>query len=884
MKLRQAESDLNESLNSSFFYEKAFETPERTTQHRFFSKNTTDETRTTLGSPRSLPRKNRTRLSESVELTLNATVANHSRTKLAFDFSLIDNIEDYERNLIEETDRAENIEKIKKEFQTWTDFYADLDLVANSQERAVAARRVAGSSQKLLTRLISLHDQHIKRCTKYTDTMKETILGLKREILLALKLKEAMVVKSMDKERMEKEIEDMFENGDDFNYKNFTSSARKLLDRGESQLTYFLIEAYKELCKDRQLPSVENPDINVNSMARWETEMKMKFMLLQRRTANAVINYYESQTIREDAQAQTEAEYISPNTFELMKAHMRELEAKLKMQEKYLKEIAEDVSLKSRSLEFVVAERNTERESNTDLRVRAQNLAIDLNVTSKKLEDANRKLIEFQNKVLTQQSEKNRHVDTIRVHEENIARLLKEIANLKLELEVKDKEKMVVEEQLAKAIRRFTIVTTKPKPVDIVNKHRPRSSTRRSIDTTVKKDNKLELKRNRSLVEVRSFGEIDVFIEEFWKGKRAADVDNTPSVKKRRPRRLSLVKKKAQEDNSEESQDETVHKTNERRRHRDHDFAESSPSSSQFSEDTTPYRAERASFVQEKPGKPRPSQDLTVTQTQRRLSKQEPEIPNSLRRNSTVKATAIHKGESLNPQRRNTTASPAVRRPSTTQINPMKREDRRHTLAEESPWAPRIRSVQEDEAEENEGVYNARSIESVTTNSSQDERVAVSRTGQIVTLFSKKLDTLELQMELSEENSKSIQYNSEDPDMVYDEDGTARTRDGESRFYLPFNPNTVFGLRGDVFYHTLFQVFGASSKTADGTAFYVPPYKLEGSESPTLPTRVLPIKRSPKKPPHTAACGGNCKHLNRGTKPKVREDMVLVLKKQDIGI
>lgn len=278
MKLRQTHNERLDSDSSTFYYEKAFESPERATHTRFYSKNSTEFTKTSLASPTSLSRKNRAKMNESANLTMNATISNPSPMKLAFDLSLIDRIDDYERTLFEDAGKSESTDKIKRELQGWTEFYSDLDLVSNSQERAVAARRIAHNSQKMISRLLSLHDQHTKRCTSYIESMKETILGLKREVVLALRLKEALVVNSMDKERIEREIEDMYENGDDFNYANFTTSARRLLDKGESQLTYYLMEAYKELCKDRQFPSVENPDINVSSMARWESEMKLKFM------------------------------------------------------------------------------------------------------------------------------------------------------------------------------------------------------------------------------------------------------------------------------------------------------------------------------------------------------------------------------------------------------------------------------------------------------------------------------------------------------------------------------------------------------------------------------------------------------------------------------
>jgi hypothetical protein len=277
MSKRQMQTDQEITETISFYYDKAFESPEHTSNQRFFSKNSTEETQATMPSPSSIPRRNKAKLSESAEFTLQISESHRSNTKLAFSFSLIDRIDEIERSFIEDADKAETLDKIKKEHKTWVEVYGQLDGVLSSQERAVSARRIAHNSQKLLCRMIDLHEQHTQRCSKYAEDLKEVIVTLKREVMLALKLREALVVNSMDRERMEKEIEEMFGIDDDFNYESFTTSARRLLEKGESQLTHNLIEAYKELAKERQLPRVHDPDISLSSLGRWETEMKLKF-------------------------------------------------------------------------------------------------------------------------------------------------------------------------------------------------------------------------------------------------------------------------------------------------------------------------------------------------------------------------------------------------------------------------------------------------------------------------------------------------------------------------------------------------------------------------------------------------------------------------------
>jgi len=57
------------------------------------------------------------------------------------------------------------------------------------------------------------------------------------------------------------------------------------------------------------------------------------------------------------------------------------------------------------------------------------------------------------------------------------------------------------------------------------------------------------------------------------------------------------------------------------------------------------------------------------------------------------------------------------------------------------------------------------------------------------------------------ENSKSMQFNHMNPEYEWDEDKNAEI-EGETKIYA-FNPNHLFGLRGDSYYHTKNQVFQA---------------------------------------------------------------------------
>jgi hypothetical protein len=594
-----------------------------------------------------------------------------------------------------------------------------------------------------------------------------------------------------------------------------------------------------------------------------------------------VINFFEKKLVTGDAQEQTEAEYIPPATYYETRDRVKELESRAKIQERQFKEILEDIGLKNRSLEYAVAERNEEKNLNTDLRVRAQNLTIDLSNTTRKMEEAARKLTVMQNKYSTLQSEKLQLSATVVKGEGRISKLLQEIVKLKEVIVMKDKEKFVVEEQMVKVIRNQRVVAKKSKPIEIVVKDRPKSSLRR------KEAKKPGLKRSESLSEERGVKETEEFIDLYWKNKAAQQAAEAQENRPRRPRRSLRPAESDVESQSDQASKPRGPRV--KRANRPDELGDLTPaSSSQFADSSAPSRRDSTvTFKQDQLKSPSNRLTSPREQVQRRASKFEP--PKDSRRESTLESHA-RPADISGIASRKPSISVSMQKPSTSQSNPEvpKRPDRGSILqaADESQWAPRIRPVSENVIEENEP-YISRSIESITTNSSQEElvqRVVMDAQGHLITMLDKKQDTTQLQLIQVEESSRGMQFDCDDPDMTYSDDGTAQTHDGQNRFYLPFNPNTVFGLRGDVFYHSLFQVFQSSSKVADHTATYVTPYKLQGSEEVVIPPRTSPIRRSPKKPPHSAACGVNCKHLNRSVKPKTRGDMVLPLKKQDIGL
>jgi hypothetical protein len=471
------------------------------------------------------------------------------------------------------------------------------------------------------------------------------------------------------------------------------------------------------------------------------------------------MNFYESRVVTGEAAQQTDSEYISPAEHYALMTDLKTIELHVRLKDKHAKEILEDLSLKNRSLEMAVSERNKERAANIEFRIEKQILTANLNTALEKVEETEATLNEEQNKVFVLEAEKVRLIETHKAYELKNDRLMKGFKTMRSNLIEMQRAKTVLEDQLVKIFKRFGLKHKQMRPTELVNKHRPNSSSRKKAEQS-------ELRRNKSREELPEYEEIEDFI--YFNLKKKVELSETHS----------------EEDSKFPSEDYSeVHSE---------DYSEV------FGED-------------------------------------EDRVKSSAKSNHKLKAS-------------------------------------------EGDHKSRMKEGHYDNKRAGKSYEDIELVEC----KEQQIRTVINEHGEVVTVIDQEQDTKHLQLTAVHYYSKSVQFDCDDPEIEYAQDGTANTKDGRSRFYLPFNPNVVFGLKGDVFYQSLFKVFQPVSKVPDGLAFYLPPYKLDEGSSPlSKPPR---IKRSPKKTVHSESCGVNCKHLNKHVRPKVRDDNVLVLKKQELEI
>ena len=135
-----------------------------------------------------------------------------------------------------------------------------------------------------------------------------------------------------------------------------------------------------------------------------------------------------------------------------------------------------------------------------------------------------------------------------------------------------------------------------------------------------------------------------------------------------------------------------------------------------------------------------------------------------------------------------------------------------------------------------------------------------------------------VQMYVRPSESIGVQYNWEQPETVYEEDGSFKGPDGTRYYVWPVNPNQLYGLSGDVFYHTLQQIFSVSPKIPLNRSGqpHQPAYLLEGTH---LPSPSPPESSPPRRPHDPQVCGRDCAHRRP---PRRREERLFPVAKQTL--
>ena len=136
-------------------------------------------------------------------------------------------------------------------------------------------------------------------------------------------------------------------------------------------------------------------------------------------------------------------------------------------------------------------------------------------------------------------------------------------------------------------------------------------------------------------------------------------------------------------------------------------------------------------------------------------------------------------------------------------------------------------------------------------------------------------------------NSVGVQYNYLKPELTYGEEGDAMVgADGVKYYMWPLNPNQLYGLSGDVFYHTVMKAFQAMprvplSRTGEP---HQPPFLLSDTVTGTKVEGEVRVSQTKARAvDHSPNCGVDCKHLKRrGQQHQGKKEALLPIARHEL--
>ena len=132
--------------------------------------------------------------------------------------------------------------------------------------------------------------------------------------------------------------------------------------------------------------------------------------------------------------------------------------------------------------------------------------------------------------------------------------------------------------------------------------------------------------------------------------------------------------------------------------------------------------------------------------------------------------------------------------------------------------------------------------------------------------------------------SVAVQFDTERPEVKYEEDGSFQGPDGVRYYMWPLNPNQLYGLSGDVFYHTVMRVFSSMPRVPlprTGEP-HQPIYQLAQLSGTQIPVDLSISPHQPRKPHDPKTCSKDCSHHTRKGGRTKKDEKLWPVSKQDI--
>jgi len=708
--------------------------------------------------------------------------------------------------------------------------------------------------------------------------------------------------------RLKLEALERYIDADSEAYERLKTAVLGLLETSSSGTAEYLQKLYTEMSRTRTLPDnlpLQYPNL---SLSDWESELKHRFREIQRITAKKVLSFFERKAVVSNISVQTDFEYIDLEKYSQIRQKVALSEANIKELMVKVRDLEGEVELKQRVTLRLHSEIEKERNSrevlakdNTRLREEFEFLLKTHTSNLKELEEVTKEL-----------KEKRKTVKSLK----------SEVAELKGQLEQK---KYVIEwfetnhnsgfeqvKEVRKELRVLYKQYFQPKLLSsaVAGPQTRRRSIGQSV-TSVNLQGGKQRKRAKSLVVQKRSEEETLGLGSEARLQPVPSKGDSKGSKGLLGRRKVDVSRGAETGEEEEKLSETAEEQMQEQ-------AEDAGNEGSPAEDS-----EESQFLPAKTEKKGKAKHKQASKQQSGLEAEESEgetviqRPHKKAKNTAFKAAkGREKAADLSQaekQPRDSVETETYRNSAASRVS--REED---SAEEDSSQAERHRRASQPAEEKSKSTLKANKKTGKSKRIAQPSKpslqppspLCASRASGPPSLSATPVslearDSLDaysgFDLEANDKvcmteadlvwpsvrlNSISTQYDYLRPEVVSEaeEDNAVVGADGVKYYMWPLNPNQLYGLSGDVFYHTVMRAFQAApkiplNKTGEP---HQTPYFMDDTLSGARLTgemRLQPTK--PRLVEHTAACGKDCKHL-KARVIKGKKEPLLPLARQDI--
>ena len=729
-------------------------------------------------------------------------------------WEMTERVESYQMRKHSIASTSKTIENTLEQFEHWKNCYSELLplIKKHSGEMANVISKMNNQVSALFNDLLNIYKQEKHQCSEKMLWLKKQSNELEQKVLeLQGASEELLKVKRLEDEQIKKEIEELFEY-DDTDFQKLKRRALDYSSAGLPETAEFLKSLYDEMSKERDIPEYRIGDISAMNPEDLELGLRNNFKLIQKNTANKIFSLMMNRSTRQAVSTQTYNEFIEPEVYDELNKELESLkEIQIKTNSE-LERATNQVKQKSDLVSGAEKEKQFLREENQRIQ--------------KELDKSNQDAISYKRECdkLTSKQE------TLLKEKDSQTREIKRLQS-KLETQQANQSKNPTTDSKPKEVPNLE---TNPKSPNITSQENtPKAKLSGKKSKQLLGNNTNPASQSERLPESNAHIEV-IDTDRPKRNMRKIKTDQpNPSQKGLSPSASRETIKDSRRDTANEGNSESI-----RSSYRD-SAKDSRPQSSSYEEESS---SEEPSDTK-KPKKQdhfknridtAVTEPLSTVQETRHESSPQPVKKGSKKRTETSLKSPEHpkspkqpKPPLVQPKTSYTNRKPENSTKPANSTKPTNTTKPTKATSHNKPSQQRLQQFREV-SEESEEVSNH--LEDYLDSSgrlisSPEEPKSFIRTREAAQV---EMADRSVSTDKSTTISRGIQYNWESPHET-----SEKETEESCVYFMPFNPNNVFGLRGDSYFHTKGKIFQAQSRIPELSNSYIfqPPYKSDTQES-----------------------------------------------------